>query len=123
MPFPCTTNLSLNGKHILKKSNLVKNVKNLKNTVKGILLFYDKMLDRKPEDPTEIFSWKVSITLMGIKVTDQLLTRSIENGLINNEKALTMIFVRDIIVDKNTFGDALSLPDGYGKEEFINTYI
>ena len=55
MPFPCTTNLSLNGKHILKKSNLVKNVKNLKNTMKGILWFYDNTPDNKPEDPTEIF--------------------------------------------------------------------
>ena len=34
--------------------------------------------------------------------------------MINNEKELTMTFVRDIIVRKKTFGDALSLPDVYG---------
>ena len=34
-----------------------------------------------------------------------------------------MTFVRDKIVRKNMFGDTLLLPDGYGKEEFINTLI
>ena len=30
-------------------------------------------------------------------------------------KGATMTFVRDVIVGKKSFGDALSLPDGYGK--------
>ena len=33
----------------------MKNDKNLKNTMKGILWFYDNTPDNKPEDPTEIF--------------------------------------------------------------------
>ena len=34
------------------------NVHNLKNTVRGILLFYNKIPDKKPEDPKEILAWK-----------------------------------------------------------------
>ena len=109
-------NSSLNGKQIMKrkKSNLVKeNVQNLNNTVKGILLFCDNITDKKPEDPTDILAWKVSLSLMSNKTIDQFLTRSIEKGLINNDKELTMNFVRYIIIGKNTFSGALSFPDGY----------
>ena len=57
------------------------------------------------------------------KAINQLLKKSIEKCLINNKKEFTMTFVRDKIVGKNMFGDALSLPNGYGKEDFINTLI
>ena len=46
-----------------------------------------------------------------------------EKGMINNEKELTVNFVRDKIVQKNMFGDTLLLLDGYGKQEFINALI
>ena len=59
---------------------------------------------------------------MSDKAIDQSLTISIEKGLINNEKERTMHFVREIIIEKK-LGGAISLPDGYGKEEFTNAYI
>ena len=62
-----------------------------------------------------MLSCKVSLPLMDNKVIYQLLTRSIDKGMIINEKELTMTFVRDIIVGENTFGDVLSFPDSYGK--------
>ena len=62
-----------------------------------------------------MLSCKLSLPLMDNKVIYQLLTRSIDKGMIINEKELTMTFVRDIIVGKNTFGDVLSFPDSYGK--------
>ena len=45
-------------------------------------------------------AWKFSLPLMNIKVIYKLLMISIEKVLINNEKELTMTFVRDIIVEK-----------------------
>ena len=93
-------NLSLNEKQILKRKkrkSSEKYVQNLKNTVKGILLLCDKMPDKKPEDPTGILAWKLSLPIMSNKAIDKLLTRSIEKGPINNEKELTMNFVRDLI--------------------------
>ena len=45
-------------------------------------------------------AWKFSLPLMNIKVIYKLLMISIEKVLINNEKDLTMTFVRDIIVEK-----------------------
>ena len=36
----------------------------LKNTVKGILWFCNKMPDKKPEDPTKLLTCKVSLPLM-----------------------------------------------------------
>ena len=100
-----------------------KNAHNLNNTVRGILLSCDKMPDKKPEYPTEIWAWKKYLELMANEAINKLLSASMEKGLINNEKELTVTFVRDKIVRKNMFGDTLLLPDGYGKEEFINTLI
>ena len=104
MSFICTKKLSLNRNQILerKKSNLAKiNVQNLKNIVKGILLFCNNIPNNKPEDPTDILAWKVSIPLMDNKEIYQLNTTPIEKGLINNKKDLTITFVRDIIVEKH----------------------
>ena len=58
------------------------------------------MPNKKPKEPTEILAWKVSLPLMSNKEIYLLHTRSVEKGLINNEKDLTMNFVRDIIVGK-----------------------
>ena len=99
------------------------NVHNLKNTVRGILLFCNKIPDKKPEDLTEILAWKNSLELMANEAINKLLLESTEKGLINNEKELTVTFVRGNIVGKNTFGDTILLLDYYGKEEFTNTLI
>ena len=99
------------------------NVQNLKNTVIGILLFCNNIPDKKPKDPTDILSCKNSLELMANESINKLLSASMEKGLINNKKELTMDFFRDKIVRKNMFGDTLLFPDGYGKEEFINTLI
>ena len=91
-----------------KKSNLVKeNVQNLNNTVKGILLFCDNMPNNKPDHPTDILAWKVSLPLTAKNASDQLITISIEKGLINNAKEITMNYARNIIVGNNIFGDVL----------------
>ena len=57
----------------------------------------------KPEDPTEVLAWEFSLPLMANKPVDQLLTISIDKGLINNEKELPMTFVRDLIVGKDVW--------------------
>ena len=54
------------------------------------------MPNKIPEEPYEILAWKFSLPFMANKAIYQLHTRSIEKGLINNEKELTMTFVRDI---------------------------
>ena len=77
-----------------------KNVQNLDNTVKGILLFCDKMPDKKIDYPTDILARKVSLPLMANKEIHQMITTSIEKVLINNEKELTMTFEKDVIVEK-----------------------
>ena len=59
-----------------------------------MLLFCDNMPDNKPEDPTDILSWKNSLELMVNDAINKLLSASIEKGLINNEKELTVIFFR-----------------------------
>ena len=58
-------------------------------------MFYDKIPNKKPEVPTDILAWKFSLQLMAKKAINQLLTTSIEKGLIKNEKELTMNFVRE----------------------------
>ena len=78
-----------------------KNVQNLKNNVKGILWFCNKIPNNKPEDPTEILTYKVSLPLMANYKIDQLRTRSIEKGLMKNKMGLTMTLLRDTIVEKN----------------------
>ena len=60
---------------------------------------------------------------MANEAINKLLLESMEKGLINNKKELTVTFVRGNIVGKNTFGDTILLLDYYGKEEFINTLI
>ena len=52
---------------------------------------------------------------MANEAINKLLSASMEKGLTNNERELTVTFVRGKIVGKNMFGDTLLLPDGYGK--------
>ena len=85
--------------------------------MKTIFLFCNRIPDRKPEDQTEILAWIVSLQIMVMKEINKLLTTSIEKGLINYVKEVTMTSVRYIFVAKIIFGDALSLPDGYGKKK------
>ena len=51
------------------------------------------------------------------------LSSSTEKGLIKNEKELTVTFVRGKSFGNNLFGDTILFPDGYGKENVINTLI
>ena len=81
-----------------EESNLLKKYHNLKNTVRNILLFFHKMPDKKPEDPTYILAWKVSLQFFYKKAINILLMISIEISIINNKMELTMNFVRDKIV-------------------------
>ena len=61
------------------------------------------MMDKTPEDTTEILAWEVSLLLISDKAIDKLLMISIEKDLINNKKELTMTFLRDIIVGNILF--------------------
>ena len=96
-----------------------KNVQNLKNSVKGILWFRDKIPDKKPEDPTELLALKIYFTTTADNAVDKFIVRPIEKYLIKGGKGLTMTSARDTIIGKIDFGDVLPLPDGYGKEEFM----
>ena len=79
-----------------EKSNAMrKNFYNLNITVRGILLFCDKMPDKKTENPTEILSWKKSLEIMANDAINKLILVSIKKGLIENEKELTVTFVRN----------------------------
>ena len=81
------------------------------------------MPDKKPEEPTDIFSCKNSLKNMANDAINKLLLASIKKGLIKNEKCLTVTFVRNKYFGKHLFGGTLLLPDSYGKENFINTLI
>ena len=84
--------------------------------MKRILWFCDKMLDKKPEDTTNILAWKVSPPIMANNEGIILIHISIENNLIKKENNLTMNFVRIHIFSKTAFGDVLSLPGNYEKK-------
>ena len=70
-------------------------------------MFCNNMPDKKPEDPTEILAWKNSVELMANEAINKFLSASIEKGLINNEKELTVTFVRDKVVEINMFSDTI----------------
>ena len=72
-----------------------KNSHNLKNTLRGIFLFCNNIPDKKPEDPTDILSWKNSLEIMANDAINKLLFSSIEKGLIKTEKDLTATFVKN----------------------------
>ena len=49
--------------------------------------------------------------------------KSIEKNVKMEEKYITITFWRNNIDNRNYLGNALKLPDGYGKEEFRNANI
>ena len=71
------------------------NYHNLNKTVRAILLLCNKMPDMKPKDPTEILSWKNSLEKMANDAITKLVFTSIKKGLIEDEKDLTVTFVRN----------------------------
>ena len=52
----------------------------------------------------------------------KLVLASIKKGLIEDEKDLTVTFVRNNDFGKSLLGDTLLFPNGYGREHFINTH-
>ena len=68
--------------------------------MRGILLFCDKMPDKKPEYPIEILAWKNSIELMANEAINKSLSALMKKGLTNNEKELTVTFVRGKSLEK-----------------------
>ena len=80
------------------------------------------MPDKKPEDPTEILSWKKILENMANDAINKLVLASIKKGLIEDEKDLTVTFVRNKDFGKYLLGDTLLLPEGYGREHFINAH-
>ena len=52
----------------------------------------------------------------------KLVLASIKKGLIEDEKELTVTFGRNKDFAKELLGDTLLLPEGYGREHFINTH-
>ena len=57
-------------------------------------MFCDKMPSEKPENPADILAWKNSLKLMANEAINKFLSGSMEKGLINNKKELTVTFVR-----------------------------
>ena len=51
----------------------------------------------------------------------KLVLASIKKGLIEDEKDLTVTFVRNKDFEEKLLGDTLLLPEGYRREHFINT--
>ena len=90
--------------------------------MRGILLFCNKMPDMKPKYPTEILSWKKSPEKMTNDAITKLVLASIKKGLIEDEKDLTVTFVRNKYSGKKLLGDTLLLPEGYGIEHVIDTH-
>ena len=84
-------------------------------------MFCNKIPDKKPEYPTDIFSWKNSLENMANEAITRFVLASIKKGLIENEKDLTVTFVRNKYFGNKMLVDTLLLPDGYGKEHFTNT--
>ena len=93
------------------------NIHNLKNVVKGILWFCNKMPGKKPNGPNWflVSSWKVYLQIMVDNAVDKLIRRSLEKDLINHKKDLNMTFVNNHVIAKTDLGGVLSLPDGYRK--------
>ena len=92
------------------------NYHNLKKTVRAILLFCNKMPDMKPKNPLEILSWKNSLENMANDAISKLVSASIKNGLIKDEKDLTVTSLRNKEFGKNMLGHTLLLPKGYGRD-------
>ena len=80
------------------------------------------MPDMKPKDPFGILSWKKSLENMANDTITKLVSASIKKGPIKDEKELTMTSLRNKCFGNILLGDALLLPKGYGRENFIDTH-
>ena len=98
------------------------NYHNLRKTVRAILLFCNKMPDTKPKNPFEILSWKNSLENMANDAISKLVSASIKNGLIKDERELTLTYLRNKDFGKSVLCHTLLLPKGYGRENFIYTH-
>ena len=68
--------------------------------MRGILLFCDKIPNKKQRTQQRFLAWKNSLELMANEEINKLISASMEKGLIKNEKELSMTFMRDKIVGK-----------------------
>ena len=59
------------------------------------------MPDMKPKDPFEILSWKKYLENMANDAITKLVSASIKNGLIKDEKELTVTSLRNKYSGKN----------------------
>ena len=84
-------------------------------------LFVQTYTRKKPDNQTKLLGWKVYLSEMGNEALNNLVHRSIDKHLINEEKGMILRFFRDSIVGKNYLGNELKLPDGYCKKDFNNT--
>ena len=60
---------------------------------------------------------------MADNAVDKWVLISIEKDLTQNEKDITTTFAKDKIFGKTSFGDIISFPDAYRKEDFGNARI
>ena len=74
-----------------KTTSVQKSIHNFKEIVKGILWFC-KHMQEKPEYPTEIQEWKVSLREMGNGELNTLVHQSIDNHPITEEKGVILTF-------------------------------
>ena len=92
------------------------NYHNLKITVRAILLYCSEMPDIKPKNPLEILTWKNSLENMANDAISKLVSASIKNGLIKDEKDLTVTSLRNKEFGKNMLGHTILLPKVYGRD-------
>ena len=76
----------------------------------------------KPKDLTEILLWKNSLEKMANDAINKLVLASIKKVLVEDEKGFTVTSLRNKDFGKKLLGDTLLLPEGYGREHFINTH-
>ena len=86
-----------------KSKSMRKNYHNLKINVRVILLLCNMMPDMKPWDTTEILSWKNLSKKMANDAITKLVFASIKKGLIEDEKDLTVTFVRNKYFGKKNY--------------------
>ena len=102
------------NKTITKKVR--QNYHNIKRTVRAILLYCNGMPDKKPKNPLEILAWKNSLENMANDAISKLVLASIKNGLVKDEKDLTVTSLRNKDFGKSVLGHTLLLPKGYGRD-------
>ena len=61
-----------------KTTSVQKTIHNSKKIIKGILCFCEHIPEKKPDEPTEILVWKVSIREMGNESLNTFSCQSID---------------------------------------------